>query len=589
VLLVTLGVFVRTSAALAQPVDEASFPEPKDAIALIAGDDVVLDREDSSALVSAFGGDPVMHFREIEGATVVARVTPMDRGGQTLGSGRVITVGAWEQRHMRLRSELAADVLLGTQLRVEILEGSGRVVVTSTEEMGRGLRLQANSTAGRRRAVGRARNEITPTSLSLIGDAEKSGALKSDTALLYRVYALFSDARLPLAYRGDDRRIKDSRYLTVVRNRFASLSPEIQAAVRPFLIPPRFQGSWAGKGGSSNVIAYTVPVPDPSPEPCDFANPLWTFIDASFSTPVRIWYRVDSPDAQAASYMATTIDTIIWPSLAGLLKKVPASDANEKCNGNSGRLDIYLVDIARAFEMTYQACTGKGQPGYIILDRLETRAIVAHEVFHAFQDAYPVCTTDDLYAWWSEASATWAEDYVFKTDQEEQDSATDLLDVPEEPFDLADDAHEYGAYLLPFYLDRVKGNPGFVRVAWENCATLPAVDAIDKALPGGFAAVWPEFAKYNWNQEPFGKYETLDGLTDRAKPAGGKALKVRAAPESVIELDLGLPRLSVTYKHFIFDKSVRTIGFWNGVTRKLVLADSPPLGLFYANEPATAA
>src|SRR5205823_10443603 len=90
-----------------------------------------------------------------------------------------------------------------------------------------------------------------PTSFALIDQAEASGAINSETALLYRVYSLFSDARLPAQFRGDDKAVFDSVYLAEVMHQYGTLSPSVRAAVQPFLIPPAYQGSWVNmKAGS---------------------------------------------------------------------------------------------------------------------------------------------------------------------------------------------------------------------------------------------------------------------------------------------------------------------------------------------------
>jgi hypothetical protein len=579
--------FLLLVAASATPAPDAS--RSAEAPGLAAGEALVLATADGSGLVLAPTENPVIRFVEVEGAEVVVRLTPIDRTGMDLGSGRVIVVGASEQREVRLREELTPEALDGVKLRVEALQGGGRLLVYTPAGNGSGLRLQQPAaTPGRRRAV--VRPPPTPTSLTLIDAAEASGALNGETALLYRVYALFSDARLPAQYRGDDSRIEDSLYMAEVRDRFATLSPATQAAVLPFLTPPAYQGSWANAAtGSSLTILATPP-------PCDFFSDRWGFVEPT-NTPVRVWYRPGAPgDFARANDVALSIDTTIWPKLAGLMTTahLPLSDQEKSCNGGNGRLDVYLVDAARSLTTPYSGCSNS--PVFILLKRTSSNALAAHEIFHAMQYSFPLagCMADKAkYRWWAEASAEWAMDFVFPSDPEqpEHKSAPFFLDVPEKSLDLPEEAHEYGAYLLPFYLHRKTRSANFVRASWENCKNQSALEAVDAAIPGGFEAVWPDFARFNWNRKPVEDYTTWDGLKSQASPAGGGEIEVRmgGSRDIAMQLKVDLPRLSTTYKHFNFtDDSARSIAFWNGATFNLKLEELLPIGIQYKPDTATA-
>jgi hypothetical protein len=474
---------------------------------------------------------------------------------------------------MRLRNEFAFELLAETQLRIEALRGGGRVMVIAAQ-------LQVVSTTIRRRAVRPPRPK--PTSFSLINQAEASGALNKETALLYRVYSLFGDARLPAQYRGDDRKVFDSRYMGVVRQRFSTLSPTTQAAVQPFLIPPAYKGSWTNTKAGSDVTALGAP-----PSPCQGLGGNWVFVDAA-TVPVRMWYRLDvAGDGEIARSLGVEIDRTIWPKLIGLMAPsggttgVPLSDDKEQCNGGDGRLDVYVVDeIAVAgLTMEYKGCSNT--PAFIELNRSYGRGVAAHEIFHAIQYSYAVNPCEQ-YDWWSEASATWAEDFVYPHDQSEQDHAAAYLDAPEIRLDFTDSGHEYGAYLLPFYVHRTTGSADFVRVAWELCTRQPPLEAVDKAI-GGFDKQWREFAKYNWNQKPWDDYKQWDALTSSASTSG---LKLRTSTgTAVYDIEYELPPLSASYHHIVFSDDDSSVVFWNGVTHKLKQQSTECCGVGYVAEP----
>ena len=75
------------------------------------------------------------------------------------------------------------------------------------------------------------------TSLDLIARAEERGELAPDTAVLYRVYAVLDEEKLPAKYRGTAP-IKDGTpVLRHARSRYEDLRPEIREALRPYLFP----------------------------------------------------------------------------------------------------------------------------------------------------------------------------------------------------------------------------------------------------------------------------------------------------------------------------------------------------------------
>jgi hypothetical protein len=77
-----------------------------------------------------------------------------------------------------------------------------------------------------------------PTSAELIDQALANGVIDSETALIYKVYVTFGDRRLPAAYRGDDSQVRHTRIMAEVGEQFASLSPEVQRILEPFLPHP---------------------------------------------------------------------------------------------------------------------------------------------------------------------------------------------------------------------------------------------------------------------------------------------------------------------------------------------------------------
>lgn len=530
---------------------------------LRAGETWMFGRADGTRLLTS-GEELRIALVETEGMEIVTRFTPIDRHGADLGTGRVIVLGPAERREVRLRKLFSEPQLEGVRLRVEALRGAGSARLDVSASDGAVLQAQPELSEGSRRRAVRVKS-----SEMLIAEGEASGAIDAETAMLYRVYVLFSDTRLPARYRGVDIPIDDSLFLDQVRDRFATLSPAIQELIQPFLTPPAYEGSWANVKGSGPTVLQTPP-------PCRIFSDDWSFVDSPNGV-ARIWYRDDSPDALRASALAASVSGIIWPALSGLMKPhLPLSDQAEDCNGGNPNLDIYLVDVSGpSFTIPYGGC-GAG-PAFILLKRTAPDPLLAHEIFHAFQRKFPVraCLSSANYHWWAEGSGKWAEEFVYHGAQLEHKFAQPFLTIPEQPLDLDEENHRYGSYLFPFFVHGRTGSPEFVRVAWENCVGQPALEAVNDAIPGGFDALWSEFALYNWNADPVDDYRKWDSLTmGVSKLITPVEVKLEGRPDAADDFAVNLPRVSAMYKHYKFtDDEVRTVAFWNGATKQLSLQD----------------
>lgn len=129
----------------------------------------------------------------------------------------------------------------------------------------------------------------------------------------------------------------------------------------------------------------------------------------------------------AARRIAREIGTRIFPRFKALLGRTPPSDGRERCyHGPDGRLDVYVTkerDIGGlklqrgvlAFVhpfMSDRTCLPK-RPVFAVVRPDVKRAVLAHELFHAFQAAYATAQSCIWYSEWEEATATWAGDYVY--------------------------------------------------------------------------------------------------------------------------------------------------------------------------------
>jgi hypothetical protein len=375
-----------------------------------------------------------------------------------------------------------------------------------------------------------------PTTFQLIEGAVVKGEIDDETALLYKVYDFFGDARLPQAYRGDPPGQGDHGILFEVSNRWSALSAQTQHALEPFLTPPIYSNSW---------FAGTPAVGPASLERSGSIAADWTRIETARAA---VWYRAaDAGAATAANYLAASIETI-WDKETELMHSVinprdPVPDGDQTHNGGDAKLDIYVLpsfrdpDIATAAGATipYPARTSD-QPDdpraiYILIkirhaSTVESaREVLAHEFFHAIAATFK----NGFNGWLNEATATWMEDFVYPTQIHnlEQRDAYYYLAKQEGPppgggykesFDTPND-NGYQDYLFFLYLAR-RYSPDVNRQIWYYQENMPILKAIRTAIPGGFAQQWPEFAIRCWNHpdvDDFSKWDDLSfGLVEGA-------------------------------------------------------------------------
>ena len=416
--------------------------------------------------------------------------------------------------------------------------------------------------------VGTPHGSRPSTSSQLIDAALARGEIDAETALTYKVFVTFTDARLPARFRGDDHLLPDSHILDEVRSRYAGLSPTTQATLDPFLVPPIYIGSWV-QGGATVRPQPARRASSDSPT-CAAVAPGWSYKDGLV---VRIWWHTDRAGDEAAAdgYLAAAEGTI-WPRLIGLMGRQPKSDAASPCNGGDGKFDIYLEPtVARSTAPANSVPGCKSTPAYILLNPSVSAGILAHEFMHAIQWGYATsaaCMYPGEYAWLAEATAVWAQDYTYPTTNEEHYVADwFFVDNAAPPLELRNDAHEYGAYMFFFYLTHKLGDNALVRRTWDFTESVDSLEAVNKAIPGGYEAVWSDFASDSWNAPPFDYYKQWDAQVIGAKAYLGKAL---VSGPGEWQMTSTVPHLGLLYKHYQFSGvSARLVTFFNGQTYRL--------------------
>jgi hypothetical protein len=425
--------------------------------------------------------------------------------------------------------------------------------------------------------------KASTSSFGLIDQDIRSGKLTAEQGLTYKVFAQFSDARLPQKYVGSGvGREGDSIMEDVINyNAAYTLSKTAEATLLPFFIPPDDSRSWFYL---SKMQADGQNEQQPQATPAS-----WLKVTTANSKVDIFWLDSMPADAAKAAGLKAEFDRIIWDKLTKLMNKEPMADGHS----DGGRLRIYLwnsyVDsdgTTVTFKRDILGITVGTQcdqsPVVIYMpDRLSlsTPGLIqytTHEFMHAIQFAYTIQSCPK-YGWLKEATATWAEDYVYKDAQSEQDTAKKYLNRASVRLDDRTDMHDYGAYLLPYFLTHtVDPSASVIRLMWENAAgtdnSYKAVDdAVNTAQPGMHDFYWPMFLETLWNKSPFtAYYNQHDTLTDSVKQAGGAPIQVSAAgKEAILPLNGELPTGAALFFHLAVADNVSSLTVLNGLGYKL--------------------
>ena len=393
-----------------------------------------------------------------------------------------------------------------------------------------------------------------PSSDQLIASALSAGKIDSETALAYRVFAAFGDQRLPAAYRGDDsREFEASDIVAELQVRLPTLSASSQAALRPFLLPAFAPGSWYELRSGAQVSAAA-------------AATVWA--RNTTSPRVVIWWDTANPnDALIAEAIRLDIDNTIWTELTALMVE-PLPDGGLPTQGIDQRPDIVIFS-GRSYVSGLKDSCGN-EPAAMHIDRGVSKLILAHEFMHMIQFRYKFkgCRWPE-YAWLGEATATWAQHYVYPTDNGEHYIAAWMHDSPELKLEEKNDSHEYGAYLYFLNLTLDHNRTLAVPAAYEAAATNDSLSAINQAISGlgGLLKHWHEFALEYMNRDPYDSFKEKDSLGSKVKLKSDVQASPSAAGARTYTLAGDVGHLAAFHHRFTFeDASTKSVVIENPIT-----------------------
>jgi hypothetical protein len=405
-----------------------------------------------------------------------------------------------------------------------------------------------------------------PTIFELIDSALQSGQIDAETAIEYKTFAEFDDARLPAGFRAGEVGGEVGLFMQKVAGAYPTLSSEAKAVVEPFFIPPFQAGSWASLSVRSKNLSA----------PSD-----WVYTSAAGGK-ARVWYKKGNADLQRkAAVVANALTSDIWSAETTLMRRSPVFDSAGVQNFvvfdhyRSGWNSSFVPFGGYAGMAVPQTCAPTASIIYInpsLPDTGNSTTIglvetTAHEFMHALQFSFPLSVNpcSGEYAWMGEATATWAEDYVYHGHNTEWRLAKNYLNFPELAINNRYNWRDYGEYLLVYYYTRKYNDPDAVRQAWVNAGSFDSLMSFNSFGNMNFQQLGAL-----WNKEPFDTFfKDSDGLDYQVKPAVDTTLK---ATGGFKEYDLWdwLKPGGARFFHYKVDPSVHTITILNGLTSKIV-------------------
>ena len=193
-------------------------------------------------------------------------------------------------------------------------------------------------------------------------------------------------------------------------------------------------------------------------------------------------------ESATAAQVQTTLDTLehvrtFETQTLGYRQPVSDAPAVATTDNPDGKFDVFLGDIDQ--EGLYGYCAPDGAepntedgraPAFCVLDNdyaqsqygipplNSLRVTAAHEFFHAIQFAYDV--DEDL--WFMEGSATWVEDEVYDSINDNYQFLVDSpIRYPRRSADYSVDLAPYGSFVFFRFTAERLGNRNIVRQFWE--------------------------------------------------------------------------------------------------------------------------
>ncbi len=178
-------------------------------------------------------------------------------------------------------------------------------------------------------------------------------------------------------------------------------------------------------------------------------------------------------------------------------------------------VDVYLVNLSSndyGITNCRRNSFGKNHCRIQISKALNDKKLqstVVHELFHFFQFNY-----DDMFFygnkgadWLSEATAVWAENYIYPSYNMEHEYLNSFFPRLNEDRLKFDGYYEYGSYMFFYFLDQYNNDQNNVIETFRNFKSNHQVRKMLMQKIPDFDNIYGQFSIYNWNLYPLKQYK----------------------------------------------------------------------------------
>ena len=375
--------------------------------------------------------------------------------------------------------------------------------------------------------------------LQQLGYDLQKGRIDINQASRYRIFSLFEPSGVPEAYRPVRALPSETPLLNTVRKDLSRLDEKTRAELLPYFLSPLNPRSYY-HSKLQEASAQSLPGRRFSLVPNAWAeNVTLTCLEVYRAKNGPKMDIFGTPDLNAPARLAH--DLLESKSIYERFKKLLGVDVPTPTN----TIVIFLIsDVVKVYGKGFDKCYGfyfedaeTGEPIIVLSSKTFDQerhmgSTLAHEMFHAFQGAFTPLEKADT--WIKECTAVWAEDYIEKTWNTEQEYLRSAFEPRRQLMQQLNSNAElvpYGMYLFPYYLTKVSPkDPAVIRRIWENCASGScagdgAIAAVNSALGGKLDATWKKFSLATLDVAPEDKR-----LPDTVGKFGGVApLKIKSS------------------------------------------------------------
>jgi hypothetical protein len=399
-----------------------------------------------------------------------------------------------------------------------------------------------------------------PTSFELIDQYLADGLLKREDAVLLKITAAFNPEKLAPKYKGapidpnyavsDDLR----RDIQWVMNHFDELDKKLQEKLRPFILRPDESGSFFNPANAANQTSILEKL-----ALVRTAHALETpWQEIIYDAPgrpgaVSILYKdgtltTDSvPMVQKALIVKEALEKS-WPMFKGLLDMQPAEP-----------FKLYITDLRMATSGLAGAAHYVREEGILLetyisvdwsLSEDMLKSVVAHELFHIFQ-YYCMEEYEQTEAWWlQEATAVWAEDFVYPDLNMEHRFLNKFFRSLSEKMMTIGKLKDYSSYMFFFFLSEWFGDDQFVPDIILSSRGLHVSEQIMN-IPD-FPSIFAEYALANWNRYPWKRYSDYGTFPNKSPYGPSLEKRILQQPEEHEEF-LNMEAGGIQYIYYHLD------------------------------------